>query len=129
MKVKVYRSGTRMATTVQVGGHNVHVSFQPTSDGGSTLTVTNPALQEALERSWLYGRWFRLVQEHEEADPTPEAEEKPDYKLRKVEVSSESEAKDYLIEHCGALRSQLRSRVQIKAAAEKAGIYFKGIGA
>lgn len=129
MKVKVYRSGTRMATTVQVGGRQVHVSFQPTSDGGSTLTVTNAALQEALERNPLYGRWFRLVQEHEEAEPAQKAEEKPSRRMKVVEVSSESEAKDYLIEHCGGMRSQLRSRVQIRAAAEKAGIYFKGIGA
>lgn len=124
-KVKIYRSGTRLATTLMLGRNKVHVSFNPTSDGGSTLTVTDPALQAALEASPLCGRWFRLWKEHDEPDEVKAVASSR--RLRTVEVASESEAKDYLAEHCGVQRGRLRSHAQIKAAAEKAGISFKGI--
>ena len=70
--------------------------------------------------------------------PTEEAEEEPEEddaeaddeeaQVKKIMVNSIDEAKDYLCEHFEAYsRTKLRSKVAIKAAAEKEGFVFTGI--
>jgi outer membrane biosynthesis protein TonB len=74
----------------------------------------------------------------EPADDNEEAEEEPEEddaeaddeeaQVKKIMVNSLDEAKDYLCEHFeGYSRTKLRSKVAIKAAAEKEGFEFVGI--
>lgn len=66
-----------------------------------------------------------------DADPdTEEATDEEDEgeEVKKIMVNSIDEAKDYLCEHFeGYSRTKLRSKVAIKAAAEKEGFEFVGI--
>ena len=127
--MKTYKSNTEISLSVRISdkGH-VHVRFNPTSNGGSVYTTTNPAIQKGLERHPQFGKLFIL--ESEIAVPKKEevkvVEEAPAKKV--VPVGSLQDAKDYLVETFGISRTQLTSKAKILAQAASHNVEFNGIG-
>ena len=115
------------------------MSFTPQSDGTSVYYTEDKDIQWGLEHHYKFGKLFRVVEERKSSDDAltssgPQSEEesslRPDHdeegeKLREVEVSDMDDAKDYLSEHFGIVRTKLKREEQIREAAGAHGIVFK----
>ena len=108
-------------------GGNARVSFTPQSDGTSVYYTEDKDIQWGLEHHYKYGKLFRVEEEPERGEYAltavgPQSEEE---KLREVTVSDMDDAKDYLSEHFGIVRTKLKREEQIREAAGAHGIVFK----
>ena len=123
-------------------GGNARVSFTPQSDGTSVYYTEDKDIQWGLEHHYKYGKLFRVEEEPERGEDAltavgpqsgnaltavgpqsgPQSEEE---KLREVTVSDMDDAKDYLSEHFGIVRTKLKREEQIREAAGAHGIVFK----
>lgn len=127
--MKKYIASTDVSVNVVLAnGKNIHIDFSPLSVKGSVYYTDDPEIQAALERHYKYGSLFKadgLTQAV--ADVADIADIAMDKALTIIEVNDPEEAKDYLCEKFGAVRTKLKTLKSIKATAELHGIEFKGI--
>lgn len=130
---KIYKSGTCLSLNVSLGGgKNARVSFNCHSDGSSSFITDDALLQKGLESHYMFGSMFRLedaVDLSERCVQLSESEvddaESPS--MLEVSVTDLSDAKNYLAEHFGVSRTQLRSRSSIVEHGAIHGVVFTGI--
>lgn len=130
--IKTYKSYTHASINVVLeNGKNLRISFNPLSNGSSTFTTDDTAVQEAIERHYNFGSLFTLdsvFTEKTEDGPSDDKisdeaqDEHTDSQetLRIVKVTDYSSARDYLAETFGISRTVLRS---IKSITEQAAIH------
>lgn len=135
---KKYISRTHVCINVVLkSGKNRHVSFSALTGGGSVLYTDDEDLQYALEHHAMFGKLFRedqVPRAVRKQDPAAGDGQSPSFTkeeqssaLDEVTVTDLAAAKDYLVDKYEESRTKLKSLAQIKAAAEKHGIIFKGI--
>lgn len=126
------------------------ILFEDLSNGGSCFQTSNIELQEEIEMHPMFGRDFDLDQasknrmaaalaneevaekepaesydplkEDMESVPEPAQEE-----WKEVSVSGLADAKDYLADNYGVLRTQMRTKTAIKEIAEQYHVAFIGL--
>ena len=133
--MKKYIASTDVSVNVVLpNGKNVHIDFSPLSVKGSVYYTDDPEIQAALERHYKYGRLFKAAEvtfargdKSDGSDMSDETEKSEKTCLTIVEVNDPEEAKDYLCEKFGTVRTKLKTLKNIKATAELHGIEFKGI--
>ena len=125
--MKKYKSNSEISLSVRVGEGHMHIRFNPTSDGGSTYTTNNAAVQAGLERHPQYGKMFFLLPE-QPAKAVVKTEPKPNPSgIKVVKANSLQDAKDYLVETFGISRTQLTSKAKILAQAKANNVEFDGL--
>lgn len=127
---------------IPVGNGAMHVDF---TDGAITgygvtpaeFTTQNPVVQAIIEKSDYFreGKIF-LLREVKDITSAPLSEQSPaeigesspadadSTEKIAVSVSCNDEAKSYLAEHYGVLKSDMRTRAQINAQAAQHGVEF-----
>lgn len=151
--IKTYKANTCISINIVLPSKsNLHISFIPLSNGGSTFTTDSQEIMEAIERHYNFGKLFRLDSTQGEGVPEQtegEGEEKnggPENKeqgkqsveekeeenagekgLKKVPVSDYATAKDYLADTFGISRTALRGPKAILEHAAARGIEFVGL--
>lgn len=126
---------------IPVGNGAMHVDF---TDGAITgygvtpaeFTTKNPVVQAIIEKSDYFrqGKIFLLreVKDSTDVSKAEQVSSESEDALGDadatdkivVSVSCNDEAKDYLVEHFGVLKSDMRTRAQINTAAAKHGVVF-----
>lgn len=151
METKTYYSKSDISISVLVGGKSVHLSFTPTSGGGSIFITSDKNIQNAIEKHHNFGRLFKLRQEEFSEKP---AEKKKKGKVNEstvdetgadkdnnedgetgagddtktvITVTCPDDAKDYLADTFGVSRTTMKTVKSIKAIAESKNIEFSGI--
>lgn len=130
---KKYKASSIVHLVVTLSdGSRKRISFSAQTGGGSTYVTSDAAIQSALERHSYCGKLFFPVKSaalpQRTAIPRPavaaakKAAAAP--KVRRLEMSSLGDAKDYLAEHYGLSRTKLRSKTAILAAGKEHGIEF-----
>lgn len=138
MATKHYEAPDTIISNISliVGGRPARISFQPIStyEGshtgkGSMFVTDNTELQEAIERSPLYGRRIFLFKT-EEAKPEVTLDENGD-ELKPVkvipvsEVSSFNDAREYLVANHGYIKANLPNKKAIINAAKAHDVEFE----
>ena len=130
--MRKYKAYTTVSLSVGLpDGGNARVSFTPQSDGTSVYYTEDKDIQWGLEHHYKYGKLFRVEEEPERGEYAPTAfgpqsgPQSEEEKLREVTVSDMDDAKDYLSEHFGIVRTKLKREEQIREAAGAHGIVFK----
>ena len=124
------------------------ILFDPVSSGGSCFRTNNLIIQEEMETHPLFNKDFRWdshtvraveaannIQEEvadapfaEVADVESEPAQTEDIvETKDVEVSGVADAKDYLADNFGVMRTQMRNKTQIKEIADSLHINFIGL--
>lgn len=125
---KIYKSDAVISINIILSnGANKHIAFEPRTSGESVFLTDDEEIQNALERHWRYGDLFTGNAFEQPKEEQPEAVESKDPETIIVEVSDLGEAKEYLADKYGLLRSSLRSKEKIVAAAAAHNVEFKGI--
>ena len=132
---KIYKAKTNVSINVVLSNKkNLHISFNPLSNGSSTFSTDNEDVMNAIERHYNFGKLFRLDSVVDDAKPSEEVMEKAEVKdaaegtgLKRVKVSDIASAKDYLADTCGISRTALRSVKAIMEQAAANGIEFYGM--
>ncbi len=131
MKRYISRSDISINVVLPVSKKNLHITFSPTTSGGSMYYTDNKDIQTAIENHYKFGKLFHVDKSFKkEQEDTPLHESKNsehDTNLKEVFVSDIEEAKNYLSEKLGVSRTRLRRENDIKAVAQSNGIIFKGI--
>lgn len=93
MITKTYKANTNISINVVLPSKkNLHISFNPLSNGSSTFTTDNEELQNAIEKHYNFGKLFRLFSQHGESS---KKEEKKVIKLPVAPVKNDEDtAKD-----------------------------------
>ena len=121
------RGGVSVVVTLP-SGRSHRVSFSGRTGGWSVYYTDNEELQRALEAHPRFGKLFR---DATVARPVvvakPVAEAKPSG-VRRVNVASREDARDYLSEKFGIARSKIRTIEAIMSMARSKGIEFTGWG-
>lgn len=147
--IKTYKSNTHVSINVVLPSRkNLHITFSPLSNGGSTFTTDQEEIIRAIESHYNFGRLFRIEStidntggeeggfDTEEGNGTNEINEDKctgahgdDTKsgLKQVHVSDLASAKDYLADKFGISRTSLRSQKAILEQAIANGIEFVGL--
>lgn len=147
--IKTYKSNTHVSINVVLPSRkNLHITFSPLSNGGSTFTTDQEEIIRAIESHYNFGRLFRIEStidntggeeggfDTEEGNGTNETNEDKgtvahgdDTKsgLKQVHVSDLASAKDYLADKFGISRTSLRSQKAILEQAIANGIEFVGL--
>ena len=124
---KKYIAKSHVAINVVLpSGKSHHVSFLPLTGGGSMFITNSEALQQALEGHRKFGKLYKIDISYDEPVQTEEPQEQgtEDAAVKKVEVASLDDAKNYLVENFDISRTKLRSKKQIEEAAAANGIEF-----
>ncbi|MCR5362476.1 MAG: hypothetical protein K6E73_10790 [Bacteroidales bacterium] len=146
---KTYKSRTILSLVLS---NSRRVAFEPTSDDGSMFTTGNIELQRMLEEHPWFGKKFSLSSDtlaamrraaREQQAPasdkssttgktaSPSAKEKdqsaPTPKIEKITVSGLADAKEILAERYEIMRTQLKTKAAILAAAKEHNIEFVGL--
>lgn len=132
---KIYKAKTNVSINVVLSNKkNLHISFNPLSNGSSTFSTDNEDVMNAIERHYNFGKLFRLDSVVDDTKPSEEVVEKAEVKdaaegtgLKRVKVSDIASAKDYLADTCGISRTALRSVKAIMEQAAANGIEFYGM--
>lgn len=132
---KIYKAKTNVSINVVLSNKkNLHISFNPLSNGSSTFSTDNEDVMNAIERHYNFGKLFRLDSVVDDTKPSEEVAEKAEIKdaaegtgLKRVKVSDIASAKDYLADTCGISRTALRSVKAIMEQAAANGIEFYGM--
>ena len=150
---KIYKAKTNVSINVVLSNKkNLHISFNPLSNGSSTFSTDNEDVMNAIERHYNFGKLFRLDSVVDDTKPSEEVVEKAEIKevvekaeikdavekaeikdaaegtgLKRVKVSDIASAKDYLADTCGISRTALRSVKAIMEQAAANGIEFYGM--
>ena len=132
---KIYKAKTNVSINVVLSNKkNLHISFNPLSNGSSTFSTDNEDVMNAIERHYNFGKLFRLDSVIDDSKPSEEVVEKAEIKdaaegtgLKRVKVSDIASAKDYLADTCGISRTALRSVKAIMEQAAANGIEFYGM--
>lgn len=132
---KIYKAKTNVSINVVLDNKkNLHISFNPLSNGSSTFSTDNEDVMNAIERHYNFGKLFRLDSVVDDTKPSEEVVEKAEIKdaaegtgLKRVKVSDIASAKDYLADTCGISRTALRSVKAIMEQAAANGIEFYGM--
>lgn len=132
---KIYKAKTNVSINVVLSNKkNLHISFNPLSNGSSTFSTDNEDVMNAIERHYNFGKLFRLDSVIDDTKPSEEVVEKAEIKdaaegtgLKRVKVSDIASAKDYLADTCGISRTALRSVKAIMEQAAANGIEFYGM--
>lgn len=138
--IKTYKANTNVSINVVLASKkNLHISFMPLSNGTSTFTTDNEAIQKAIESHARFGSLFRLIAAHGESEAAApaetaaaaegevNAEAEKGSGLTKVTVTDTASAKDYLADKFGISRTAMRSTKAIIEQAAAHGIEFEGI--
>lgn len=125
---KKYIAKSHVAINVVLpSGKSHHVSFLPLTGGGSMFITDSEALQKALEAHRKFGKLFKIdISYKDEPEQTEEPQEQDAevVAVKKVEVASLDDAKNYLVDNFDISRTKLRSKKQIEDAAAANGIEF-----
>ncbi len=124
---KKYIAKSHVAINVVLpSGKSHHVSFLPLTGGGSMFITNSEALQQALEGHRKFGKLYKIDISYDEPVQTeePQEQETEAAAVKKVEVASLDDAKNYLVENFDISRTKLRSKKQIEDAAAANGIEF-----
>ena len=108
-------------------GKSHHVSFLPLTGGGSMFITDSEALQQALEAHRKFGKLYKIdISYKDEPEQTEEPQEQgtDDVAVKKVEVASLDDAKNYLVDNFDISRTKLRSKKLIEDAAAANGVNF-----
>lgn len=132
---KIYKAKTNVSINVVLSNKkNLHISFNPLSNGSSTFSTDNEDVMNAIERHYNFGKLFRLDSVVDDTKPSEEVVGKAEVKdaaegtgLKRVKVSDIASAKDYLADTCGISRTALRSVKAIMEQAAANGIEFYGM--
>lgn len=132
---KIYKAKTNVSINVVLSNKkNLHISFNPLSNGSSTFSTDNEDVMNAIERHYNFGKLFRLDSVVDDTKPSEDVVEKAEIKdaaegtgLKRVKVSDIASAKDYLADTCGISRTALRSVKAIMEQAAANGIEFYGM--
>lgn len=132
---KIYKAKTNVSINVVLSNKkNLHISFNPLSNGSSTFSTDNEDVMNAIERHYNFGKLFRLDSVVDDTKPSEEVVEQAEIKdaaegtgLKRVKVSDIASAKDYLADTCGISRTALRSVKAIMEQAAANGIEFYGM--
>ena len=125
--LKRYRCNvSNFAFPAVVGGKQRWLRFAGTKAGEGFYTTTHVGEQECIEKSARYRRGnITLVLSSEIADETPEEAPTPQEVVRLVtEVNTVQEAREWLIEHCGAKAGELPNKEAVLSRAEREGVKF-----
>lgn len=126
--MKTYTSNSEISLSVRVGDNaHTHIRFNPTSNGGSSYSTNNPAIQKGLERHPQFGKMFHLTSESKEVKKEMRKTVEDVNPKTVVNVNSIQDAKDYLVDTFGISRTQLTSKAKILANAESHNIQFNGL--
>lgn len=135
--LKRYKANSCVSLSVALSTDDTaHVVFMPQTGNGSVLYTDDELLQAGLEKHPKYGRLFKLENLSEEGREM--SEESNDLEgdegnedngsdetgggLRRVEMSCNDDAKDYIADKFGVSRSKLKTRAQIEEEAKAHGI-------
>lgn len=125
--MKIYKSNSLLHINVALpDGGFARVSFTALSSGGSVYYCSDEDIQEGLEQHSKFGKLFFLDSELSEdiSDDVSADDENKVLEFKTVEVKDLTEAKDYLANNFGFLRSKLKSRTQIENAGKTKGVTF-----
>ena len=147
--IKTYKSNTNVSINVVLPSKkNLHITFSPLSNGGSTFTTDQEEIIKAIESHYNFGKLFRLHNTIEKTGGKEDGfdtEDGNDTKninedkgtdvhgdntksgLKQVHVSDLASAKDYLADKFGISRTSLRSQKAILEQAIANGIEFVGL--
>ena len=121
---KTYTSKSEISINVRVGGRMRHIAFVPHTLGGSSLTIDDPALQEAIERHRFFGTRITAAPV-EQAPATTTVETETENVPAPLTFGTLTEVKDYIAERWGVSRTVLRTRAQIETVAAEHGMSFQ----
>lgn len=66
--IKIYKANTNVSINVVLTSKkNLHISFIPLSNGGSTFTTDNEEIMNAIESHYNFGKLFRLHSTQDES--------------------------------------------------------------
>jgi hypothetical protein len=111
---------------------SVRVDFTPLTAGGSTYSTDEQRVIEALEKSPMFGKFYKRAPEcvNEDVKPTKKSARKSAAAPKKTEVTEVNgwqDAVEYLVNHHGCDASKLTSPATITAEAEKVGVIFPNL--
>lgn len=111
---------------------SVRVDFTPLTAGGSTYSTDEQRVIEALEKSPMFGKFYKRAPEcvNEDVKPTKKSARKSATAPNKTEVTEVNgwqDAVEYLVNHHGCDASKLTSPATITAEAEKVGVIFPNL--
>lgn len=111
---------------------SVRVDFTPLTAGGSTYSTDEQRVIEALEKSPMFGKFYKRAPEcvNEDVKPTKKTTRKSAATPKKTEVTEVNgwqDAVEYLVNHHGCDASKLTSPATITAEAEKLGVTFPNL--
>lgn len=133
--VKTYKSASTIGISVNLpSGKHRRITFESLYDGTSSFATGDENLQKALESDPRFGSMFKLqtavddsIVEAEIPDEGQNPNEDSADEIEEIEVVSLADAKEYLAVTFEIQRGKLRSKADIKAAAESHNIKFVGI--
>lgn len=126
-KKYIAKSHVAINVVLPTSGKSHHVSFLPLTGGGSMFITDSEDLQQALEAHRKFGKLYKIdISYKDEPEQTEDPQEQgaEDVAVKKVEVASLDDAKNYLVDNFGISRTKLRSRKQIEDAGAANGIEF-----
>lgn len=127
--LKKYKSKSCVSVSVALPtGGNAHVSFSPVTGGGSYFYTDNEVLQKGLEKHPKFGKLFKLdvvAEVKPQVKAVPKVEQKAENDgIKRIEVSNNEDAKDYLADKFGISHTKMRTRAAIDTIAKSKGIEF-----
>lgn len=132
--LKIYKSNSVISVVVKIGGGYGRISFAPHSMGTSTYATRDPEEQKALESNYLFNDLYRLAETVDEKKEAAALKKKIAAKDKEQErpvitqsVDSLTEAKDFLADRFGVVRTTLRSKEDILNCAAEHKVVFEGI--
>lgn len=132
--LKTYEAPRTILSDINIihKGKLFRLNFQPISvfagsrtGKGSMLITNDPEIQEAIEHSAYFHREVFIFKEEEEKIAHEEQEDETN--LTVVNVTSPSDARDYLSSNFGIDKKRISTLKQIGDVARKCGIIFEGI--
>ena len=124
--MKKYISKSEIAFNVLIDGKRRHVSFNPLTKGGSEFKTNDTKLQEALEKSHLFGSNYTLSEEVVEDQEIIEGGEDDTVLVDVEDITNAADAKSFLIEK-GISEDLLKTKPAIKKAAKSLGFKFSNL--
>lgn len=133
MVIKRYRCNVgNFSFSVVIGGKQKWLIFSGSKSDEGFYSTGNIAEQTAIESSRRYKRGgivcigsYALP---DEKDETPEEVPTPQEVVRLVtEVNTVQEAREWLIEHCGAKAGELPNKEAVLSRAEREGVKFANL--
>lgn len=132
--MKRYVANSQVSVNISLAdGGNMHVSFMPLSGGGSTYMTDDEGVQKGLEEHYQFGNLFfedetfECSECSEVSEDSEDLEDDEEPRVVVMKVSDLGEAKDYLAEHYGVVRSSVRSVKSAVETAKRFGVVFEGL--